>query len=209
MAGGSRTRRMNRAGLKIYLRPFPASDGQFQVSTTGGIAPRWRRDGKELYYIAPDSTLMAVSIVTTGRAPEMGAPVALSTDRGSARSGTRAGDHPSRSEAREHQGPRRRHGEGAGLRPGEGARSDGARGFSRASLGEPVADDHLAGDDDRRRHDPWHGRLHGARAGEGPRRRQTRRHLGLRRRGARNADRPPVVRRRGHVRDVAAVLTRE
>jgi eukaryotic-like serine/threonine-protein kinase len=64
------------------LRPLSVSrvsvsSGQFPVSTTGGIAPRWRQDGKELYYIAPDSKLMAVSLATTGRAPEMGAPVAL------------------------------------------------------------------------------------------------------------------------------------
>ena len=38
---------------------------------------RWRKDGKELYYLAPDGTLMAVPMATTGRAPEMGAPVAL------------------------------------------------------------------------------------------------------------------------------------
>jgi Tol biopolymer transport system component len=62
---------------EIYLRPFPASSGQFPVSTTGGIAPRWRKDGKELYYIAPDSKLMAVSMDTTGRAPKMGEPGAL------------------------------------------------------------------------------------------------------------------------------------
>ena len=43
-------------------------------------------------------------------------------DRRSARSGARAGHHPSRPEARQHQGARRRHGEGAGLRAGEGAR---------------------------------------------------------------------------------------
>jgi hypothetical protein len=47
------------------------------VSTTGGIAPRWRKNGKELYYIAPDSKLMAVSVDTTGRAPKIGEPVAL------------------------------------------------------------------------------------------------------------------------------------
>ena len=63
--------------FEIYLRPFPGLGGQFQVSTTGGIAPRWRKDGKELYYIAPDSKLMAVSIVTTGPAPERGEPMAL------------------------------------------------------------------------------------------------------------------------------------
>ena len=43
-------------------------------------------------------------------------------DRRSARSGARAGHHPSGSEARQHQGARGRHGEGAGLRAGEGAR---------------------------------------------------------------------------------------
>ncbi len=43
----------------------------------GGVTPRWRRDGKELYYIAPDGALMAVSVAATRTAPEMGAPVAL------------------------------------------------------------------------------------------------------------------------------------
>ena len=49
-------------------------------------------------------------------------PIAQADRRG-ARGGARAGDRPSRSEAREHQGPRRRHGEGAGLRAGESARA--------------------------------------------------------------------------------------
>jgi Tol biopolymer transport system component len=64
---------------EVYLRPFPASSGQFPVSTLGGTAPRWRKDGKELFYIAPDGRLMAVTmgLTTTGRAPAMGAPVAL------------------------------------------------------------------------------------------------------------------------------------
>jgi Tol biopolymer transport system component len=62
---------------EIYLRPFPASSGEFPVSTMGGIAPRWRQDGRELYYIAPDSKLMAVSVTMTARGPELGTPVAL------------------------------------------------------------------------------------------------------------------------------------
>ena len=41
------------------------------------MAPQWRHDGKELYYIAPDSKLMAVSVTAAGRGLEMGAPVAL------------------------------------------------------------------------------------------------------------------------------------
>ena len=64
---------------EVYLRPFPASSGQFPVSILGGTAPRWRKDGKELFYIAPDGRLMAVTVglTTTGRTPAMGAPVAL------------------------------------------------------------------------------------------------------------------------------------
>jgi Tol biopolymer transport system component len=67
----------------IYVRPFTGSSGaantseQWQVSTTGGISPRWRGDGKELYYIAPDGTLMAASITVTGTAFEAGPPTAL------------------------------------------------------------------------------------------------------------------------------------
>ena len=51
---------------EVYVQSFPQAGGKYQVSTGGGIAPRWRRDGpnngKELYYIAPDAKLMAVAI---------------------------------------------------------------------------------------------------------------------------------------------------
>ena len=47
---------------EVYVQSFPQAGGKWQVSTGGGIAPRWRRDGRELYYIAPDAKLMAVSI---------------------------------------------------------------------------------------------------------------------------------------------------
>jgi Tol biopolymer transport system component len=63
--------------LEVYVRPFPGPGGQWQVSTAGGIAPRWRPDGKELYYIAPDSRMMAVPITTQGATLEPGTPVAL------------------------------------------------------------------------------------------------------------------------------------
>jgi serine/threonine protein kinase len=63
---------------EIYVRPFPpTSGGQWQVSTAGGVQPRWRRDGKELYYIAPDGKLMAVAIAVNGSTLEPGTPVAL------------------------------------------------------------------------------------------------------------------------------------
>ena len=48
--------------LEVYVRSFPAGDGKWQVSTAGGLQPRWRSDGQELFYVAPDGTLMSVPI---------------------------------------------------------------------------------------------------------------------------------------------------
>ena len=62
---------------EIYVRPFPKADGQWQMSTAGGIWPRWRPNSKELYYIAPDGRLIAVPIAVNGTTLEPGAPVAL------------------------------------------------------------------------------------------------------------------------------------
>jgi hypothetical protein len=39
-----------------------------KVSLGGGAAPRWRRDGKELFYIRPDETLMSLEMVPAGAA---------------------------------------------------------------------------------------------------------------------------------------------
>jgi Tol biopolymer transport system component len=49
---------------QINVVSFPTPAGIRQVSTTGGSQPRWRRDGKELFYIALDHKLMAVSVKT-------------------------------------------------------------------------------------------------------------------------------------------------
>jgi hypothetical protein len=38
--------------------------GKFQISTTGGVQPRWRRDGKELFYLSPEGKLIAVEVKT-------------------------------------------------------------------------------------------------------------------------------------------------
>ncbi|HEX8170280.1 MAG TPA: protein kinase [Thermoanaerobaculia bacterium] len=51
---------------EVYVQPFPPTGAKWQVSVGGGEQPRWRRDGKELYYLAPDRTLMAVSIPVMG-----------------------------------------------------------------------------------------------------------------------------------------------
>jgi dipeptidyl aminopeptidase/acylaminoacyl peptidase len=64
---------------EVYARPFPEAGGKWQLSTGGGSQPRWRPDGKELFYIAPDAKLMAVPIGVAPqiRALTVGAPVAL------------------------------------------------------------------------------------------------------------------------------------
>ena len=57
----------NESGLsEIYVIPFPPSPdgGRWRVSIDGGVMPRWRRDGKELFYISPDSQMMAVDVTT-------------------------------------------------------------------------------------------------------------------------------------------------
>jgi eukaryotic-like serine/threonine-protein kinase len=57
----------NESGLsEIYVIPFPPSPsgGRWLVSKGGGVMPRWRRDGRELFYISPDSKMMAVDVTT-------------------------------------------------------------------------------------------------------------------------------------------------
>jgi eukaryotic-like serine/threonine-protein kinase len=47
---------------EVYVKPFPSGDGKWQISSTGGSEPRWRGDGKELFYLTADGTLMSVSV---------------------------------------------------------------------------------------------------------------------------------------------------
>ncbi len=67
---------------EVYVRAFqpdqsPASGAKkWLVSTAGGDKPRWSRDGKELYYVAPGGKMMATP-VKTGAAFEPGIPVQL------------------------------------------------------------------------------------------------------------------------------------
>ena len=65
---------------EIYVQSFvpgaPASGGKWQLSTNGGAFPTWRRDGRELFFVSPDDTVMAVD-VTLGAAVNAGTPRAL------------------------------------------------------------------------------------------------------------------------------------
>ena len=47
---------------EVYVQSFPSTGFKRQVSTQGGFEPQWRRDGKELFYMAPNQTLMAVGV---------------------------------------------------------------------------------------------------------------------------------------------------
>jgi serine/threonine protein kinase/Tol biopolymer transport system component len=69
----------NESGTKeIYVQPFPLSTGgKWPVSTGGGSQPRWSPDGKELFYLAPDSMLMEVSVNTNGGTFQPGVPKPL------------------------------------------------------------------------------------------------------------------------------------
>lgn len=61
---------------EIYVTSFPEARGKWQISSAGGEQPRWRGDGKELFYLSSDRKMMAVS-VATGANFDAGSPVAL------------------------------------------------------------------------------------------------------------------------------------
>jgi hypothetical protein len=129
---------------EIYIRPFaapPASgaaprlraeqasntaDGQWQVSTAGGIFPRWRADGKELCTIRPDGEMMAVPITATGTRLAPGAPVSLFPARIlRRRRGQRRGPAIRRDSRRASSD---QHGAARGVRPDHAADELGSRG---------------------------------------------------------------------------------
>jgi Tol biopolymer transport system component len=62
---------------EIYVQPFPGLGQKWQISTGGGAVPRWRRDGKEIFFLKfPEKTLMAVE-VKAGSTFSVGEPKAL------------------------------------------------------------------------------------------------------------------------------------
>jgi Tol biopolymer transport system component len=61
---------------QVYVQSFPTLTGKLQISTEGGTQPRWRRDGRGLFYLAPNRKLMEVTI-KTGPPFEAGTPQPL------------------------------------------------------------------------------------------------------------------------------------
>ena len=66
--------------FQVYVQPFPPAAGKYQISRNGGAQPMWRGDGRELFFIAPDSTMMAAQI-DTARGFEAGVPQTLFASR--------------------------------------------------------------------------------------------------------------------------------
>jgi len=62
---------------EVYVSPFSRPGGKRQISTKGGIKPRWRRDGKEILYLSPEGQLMATEVRISGETVEVGATHAL------------------------------------------------------------------------------------------------------------------------------------
>jgi len=60
--------------FQVYVQTFPLSNRKWQVSTDGGYEPRWRADGREIYYLSDDRKLMAVSV---GAGPSFAVPKLL------------------------------------------------------------------------------------------------------------------------------------
>jgi Tol biopolymer transport system component len=61
---------------QVYVAPFRGTGGKYQISINGGEQARWRRDGKELFFLAPDKKLMSVA-VSVGAMLQFSEPVVL------------------------------------------------------------------------------------------------------------------------------------
>jgi serine/threonine protein kinase/Tol biopolymer transport system component len=50
---------------QVYVQPYPATGGKWQISTAGGNEPIWGRDGNEIFYVSLDNKLMAADVKTS------------------------------------------------------------------------------------------------------------------------------------------------
>jgi serine/threonine protein kinase len=62
---------------EVYVQTFPQPTGRWQISTSGGVQPTWRHDGKELFFLSLDQKLMSVDVNTTSGTLQAGIPKAL------------------------------------------------------------------------------------------------------------------------------------
>ena len=63
---------------EVYVETLPPGQSthsrRWKVSAGGGAHPRWRSDGRELFYLSPDRSMMSVAVTNTGSSPEFGPP---------------------------------------------------------------------------------------------------------------------------------------
>jgi Tol biopolymer transport system component len=57
---------------EVYVASFPDGGAARKVSVNGGSQPRWRRDGRELFYLSPDNKLMSAEVESHGAIPDIG-----------------------------------------------------------------------------------------------------------------------------------------
>jgi hypothetical protein len=67
--------------MEVYVQPFPGPGPRTVVSSNGGAQPRWRRDGRELFYIALDDRLTAVTVRGNDAMLQTGTPMPLFATR--------------------------------------------------------------------------------------------------------------------------------
>jgi len=66
---------------EVYVRPRDGRAVQWQISAEGGAQPRWRGDGREIFYVSLDGTLTAVPVTFSSDDVSAGVPVPLFTER--------------------------------------------------------------------------------------------------------------------------------
>jgi serine/threonine protein kinase len=65
----------NESGRReTYITAFPKGGAKWQVSTGGGTSAKWRRDGREIFFLDPADKIVAVDVNTSGSAVQLGVP---------------------------------------------------------------------------------------------------------------------------------------
>jgi eukaryotic-like serine/threonine-protein kinase len=59
---------------EVFITAFPPGGAKWQVSTAGGYWPRWRGDGKELFFSVTDDRIMVVDVSSTANSVTLGTP---------------------------------------------------------------------------------------------------------------------------------------
>ena len=67
--------------LEVFVRPRDGRNLQWQISAAGGAQPRWRGDGREIFYVSLDGTLTSVPVTLSADEVTAGVPVPLFTER--------------------------------------------------------------------------------------------------------------------------------